>query len=178
MTGCGSATYYKPEGIKAPHEPCPGLLMSLVADRPHGKRENTVNEAKKGTAYPRRIDVRGHPSDDTFLKLFNTSSDLITISDLKNGTLLDANESFHRISGYHRDAVIGRSLSDMGLWQPATNWARLAETLQRGPVRNVEVTFLTRAGERRTGLMSALPIHLRDEQSLLTVVEDTTEGRQ
>ena len=137
-----------------------------------------MNEAKKGTAYPRRIDVRGPPSDDTFLKLFNTSSDLITISDLKNGTLLDANESFHRISGYHRDAVIGRSLSDMGLWQPATNWARLAETLQRGPVRNVEVTFLTRAGERRTGLMSALPIHLRGKQCLLTVVKDTTEGRQ
>ena len=45
-------------------------------------------------------------------------------------------------------------------------------------MRNVEVTFLTRAGEKRTGLMSAQPIRLRGEQCLLTVVKDTTEGKQ
>ena len=149
-----------------------------MADRSLGKRENTVNKAKNGAAYPRQIDVSERPSDAAFLKLFNASSDLITISSLEHGTLLDVNDSFLRVTGYDRDSVVGHTELELGLWPPASEWARLAEALQRGPVRNVEVTFLTRAGERRTGLMSAQPIHLRDEQCLLTVVKDTTEGRQ
>ena len=149
-----------------------------MADRSLGKRENTVNKAKNGAAYPRQIDVSERPSDANFLKLFNASSDLITISSLEHGTLLDVNDSFLRVTGYDRDSVVGHTELELGLWPPASEWARLAEALQRGPVRNVEVIFLTRAGERRTGLMSAQPIHLRDKQCLLTVVKDTTEGRQ
>ena len=149
-----------------------------MADRSLGKRENTVNKAKNGAAYPRQIDVSERPSDANFLKLFNASSDLITISSLEHGTLLDVNDSFLRVTGYNRDSVVGHTELELGLWPPASEWARLAEGLQRGPVRNVEVVFLTRAGERRTGLMSAQPIHLRDKQCLLTVVKDTTEGRQ
>ena len=149
-----------------------------MADRSLGKRENTVNKAKNGAAYPRQIDVSERPSDANFLKLFNASSDLITISSLEHGTLLDVNDSFLRVTGYDRDSVVGHTELELGLWPLASEWARLAEGLQRGPVRNVEVVFLTRAGERRTGLMSAQPIHLRDKQCLLTVVKDTTEGRQ
>ncbi|MGO8790216.1 MAG: PAS domain S-box protein [Terriglobia bacterium] len=137
-----------------------------------------MNKAKNGTAYPRQIDVRERPSDANFLKLFNASSDLVTISGLEHGTLLDVNDSFLRVTGYDRDSVVGHTELELRLWPPASEWARLAEGLQRGPVRNVEVVFLTRAGERRTGLMSAQPIHLRDKQCLLTVVKDTTEGRQ
>jgi two-component system cell cycle sensor histidine kinase/response regulator CckA len=152
--------------------------MNLKADRSDRKRENALNKAKKDATCQMQTEVRDGPSDAAFFKLFNASSDLITISGLEDGTLLDANAPFLRVTGYERDAVIGQSLSDLGLWPSASDWARLAETLQRGPVRNVEVTFLTRAGERRTGLMLAEPIHLRDKRCLLTVVKDTTKGRQ
>ena len=91
--------------------------------------------------------------------------------------MLDVNDAFLRVTGYEHDEVIGRSLSDLGLWSPASEWARLAQALQRGPVRDLEVSFLTRSAGRRTGLMSAEPIHLRYEQCLLTVVKDTTDSR-
>ena len=125
-----------------------------------------------------QIDVRDGPSDTAFLKLFNASSDLITVSRLEDGTLLDANEAFVRATAYERGEVVGERLLAMGLWPPASDWARLAESLRRGPVRNLEVTFFTKTGERRTGLMTAEPIHLRGEQCLLTVVKDTTERQQ
>ena len=137
-----------------------------------------MNKVKETAAYRMEFDVRDGSFDAAFFKLFNASSDLITISGLEDGTLLDANESFLRVTGYEPDEVIGQSLAELGLWPPASGWARLAETLHRGPVRGVEITFLTKAGERRTGLMSAQPIHLRGEQCLLTVVKDTTEGRR
>ena len=134
-----------------------------------------MNKVKDIAAYRMRSDVR---FDAAFFELFNASSDLITVSSLNDDTLLDANDAFLGVTGYERDAVIGQSLSGLGLWPPASGWARLAETLHRGPVRGVEITFLTKAGGRRTGLMSAQPIHLRGEQCLLTVVKDTTEGRR
>ena len=124
------------------------------------------------------VDVSDGGSDAAFLKLFDVSSDLVTISRLDNGTLLNANDSFQRATGYHLGEVVGERPADLGLWPPATEWARLAEKLQRGPVHNVEVAFLTKSGERRTGLMTAEPITLHGERCLLTVVRDTTETRQ
>ena len=150
----------------------------MAASRSHGKREYTVDEPKNSTAYPKRFGVRERLADAAFAKLFDASSDLITVTDLKDDTLLDANDSFLRTTGWQRGEVIGASVSDLGLWPSPRDWARLAEALQRGPVRNVEVTFMTRAGEKRTGLMSAEPIRLRGEPRLLTVVKDTTAGRQ
>ena len=119
----------------------------MAASRSHGKREYTVDEPKNSTAYPKRFGVRERLADAAFAKLFDASSDLITVTDLKDDTLLDANDSFLRTTGWQRGEVIGASVSDLGLWPSPRDWARLAEALQRGPVRNVEVTFMTRAGK-------------------------------
>ena len=48
------------------------------------------------------------------MKLFNASSDLITISSPEHGTLLDVNESFLRVTGYDRDSVVGHTVSGAG----------------------------------------------------------------
>jgi two-component system cell cycle sensor histidine kinase/response regulator CckA len=152
--------------------------MRLISGRSHLNEEDAASEANDRDACRDDAKKSACHCDAAFLKLFNSSSDLITISSMKRGTLLDVNDSFLRVTGYHRDSVVGHTELELGLWPPARDWAKMAEALQRGPVLNVEVTFLTRAGERRTGLMSAQPIHLRDEQCLLTVVKDTTEGRQ
>ena len=128
----------------------------------------------------RRNDARqsaGH-DDCAFLKLFHSSSDLLTISDLDEGKLLDVNESFLRVTGYKRNFVIGHTGLELGLWPPADDWARMAEELERGPVGNLEVVFSTSTGEKRSGLMSAQTIHLRNKECLLTIVKDTTEDNQ
>jgi two-component system cell cycle sensor histidine kinase/response regulator CckA len=152
--------------------------MCLMPGNSRSNEEDAASEVSDRDT--RREDARKNAChfDSAFLKLFNSSSDLITVSSLERGTLLDVNDSFLRVTGYDRDSVRGHTESELGLWPPARDWAKMAEALQRGPVLNVEVTFMTRSGERHTGLMSAQPIHLRDEQCLLTVVKDTTEGRQ
>jgi len=151
-------------------------LRCLIGGSLQDDEEDTVSNANDCDAGHDHAKSACH-CDAAFLKLFNASSDLITIASLRHGILLDVNDPFLRVTGYDRDAVVGHTELELGLWPPASEWARLAEGLQRGPVRNVEVIFLTKAGERRTGLMSTQPIHLHDEQCLLTVVKDTTEGR-
>ena len=152
--------------------------MRLIPGRSNSNKEDAANEADDRDAHREDATKSACHCYPAFLKLFNSSSDLITIASLERGTLLDVNDSFLCVTGYDRDSVVGHTELELGLWPPARDWAKMAEELQRGPVLNVEVTFLTRSGERRTGLMSAQPILLRDEQCLLTVVKDTTERRQ
>ena len=152
--------------------------MRLIPGKSHANKEDPASETNASDATRDDAKTSASHSDAAFLKLFNASSDLITISSLERCTLLDVNDSFLRVTGYDRDSVVGHTELELGLWPPARDWAKMAEALHRGPVLNVEVTFLTRSGGRRTGLMSAQPIHLGDERCLLTVVKDTTEGRQ
>ena len=151
--------------------------MHSVASSSNGSVE-IASEASYLAA--RRNDARqsvGH-EDCAFLKLFSSSSDLITISNRDDGTLLDVNESFLRVTGYKRDFVLGHTGLELGLWPSADDWARMAEELERGPVNNLEVVFSTSTGERRSGLMSAQTINLRNKECLLTIVKDTTDGTQ
>jgi two-component system cell cycle sensor histidine kinase/response regulator CckA len=140
--------------------------------------ENPVNMTKEETCNRAQIVVWEDLRDTAFMKIFNASSDLITISSWKDDTLIDANESVLRVTGYERCELVGRSLSGLGLWPTAGNWARLAADLLRGPIRDVEVTFLTKSGQRRTGFMLAEPIQLGGHEYLLTVVRDSTDGKQ
>ena len=84
-----------------------------------------MNNVEEIAAYRRQIDVKRRPFDAAFVKLFNASSDLVTISSLEDGTLLDVNDAFLRVTGYEHDEVIGQSLSGLGLWSPASEWAGL-----------------------------------------------------
>ena len=56
-----------------------------------------MNKVKETAAYRMEFDVRDGSFDAAFFKLFNASSDLITVSGLEDDTLLDANESFLRV---------------------------------------------------------------------------------
>ncbi len=92
--------------------------MRLISGRSHVNEEDPASEANDRDAR------RDHPKKSAchcaaaFLKLFNASSDLITISSPEHGTLLDVNESFLRVTGYDRDSVVGHTVSELGLWPP------------------------------------------------------------
>ncbi|NJL23098.1 MAG: HAMP domain-containing protein [Leptolyngbyaceae cyanobacterium SM1_3_5] len=55
-------------------------------------------------------------SEAKFGKIFHTSPDAIAIATFPAGCLIDVNPSFCQRSGYERDQVIDRTLSDLKLW--------------------------------------------------------------
>jgi len=58
-------------------------------------------------------------SEDLFRRVFQTTPDSITLTDLSDGRYLDVNDGFSRISGWSREEVIGRTASDIGIWVDA-----------------------------------------------------------
>jgi two-component system cell cycle sensor histidine kinase/response regulator CckA len=117
-------------------------------------------------------------AEERFSKAFNASPEPITISTLSDGTYVDVNESFLRITGYERDEIVGRSTLDMKFWLEPKARTRLLEALEQGPVRDFEMRFITKSGEIRSGQLSADVIEVGGQRCLLAVTKDITERKQ
>jgi len=119
-------------------------------------------------------------SEEKFAKAFRISPDAILISSSVDGRILDANDSFFRVTGYTPDEVIGHLIEELGVWRNMNDRAALLAGLQanHGSVRDLEFEFHTRTGQRGTGLVSAHLIEIAGEQCLITISRDITAQKQ
>lgn len=117
-------------------------------------------------------------AEERFYKAFNASPEPMTIASASDGRYLDVNESFLRVTGYSREEVIGRTSLELKFWERPEDRARLVEILEKqGSVRDLEITFLTKLGEQRTGLDSAEIIELAGQKCILAIFKDITEKK-
>jgi PAS domain S-box-containing protein len=87
---------------------------------------------------------------------FEISPAILTVTDVETGRILEVNEAFLHVTGYHRDEVIGRTVPEIGLWvDPAQRETGLA-TLRAGRgIRGIEARFRTKQGEEVWAVASA-----------------------
>ncbi len=115
-------------------------------------------------------------SEERFEKIFHASSNLMTITTLEEGRILDANEVSVHYGGFKREELIGKTLAECNLF---ANPKRQRETYRRlreeGKIHNLETNVRTKSGEIRTVLYSADPILMNDEPCLLNISVDITE---
>lgn len=120
-----------------------------------------------------------HKSEERFVKAFNASPFVLTISSLKTGKLVEVNETFVTMSGYTREEAIGRTTAELGVWaQPLDREEELKLVAQTGRVRNAEYRFKTRDGQELYGILSAETIEVGGEPCALTVIADITERKR
>ena len=117
-------------------------------------------------------------SEDRFRKAFNANPEPITIVAISDGRYIDVNESFLRVTGYRREEVIGHTSSELNFWERPENRAELIEILEkRGSVRDIEISFRTKSGEKRTGLNSAEAIDVAGQRCVFAIFKDVTEQK-
>jgi two-component system, cell cycle sensor histidine kinase and response regulator CckA len=117
-------------------------------------------------------------AEERFYKAFNASPEPITIAKLPDGSFVDVNESFLRVTGFHREEVIGRNPLQLRFWDRVADHRALVDALiKHGSVRDMEVTFLAKSGERRTGLNSAEVIEIGGQKCILAIFKDITERK-
>src|SRR3984885_11106277 len=95
-------------------------------------------------------------AEDRFYKAFSANPEPIAIATIPEERYLDVNQSFLQVTGFQQAEVIGRTASDLGFWTYPEERARLMEALsEQGRVRDQEITFNAKSGEKRNGLESA-----------------------
>lgn len=115
-------------------------------------------------------------SERRFSRTFHASPIPLCLITMDDGSFVDANRAFFRVSEYRREEVIGRSAQDLGLWDNSHEHARFIALVKRhGVVRDLECGLLTKHGERREYLLSAETIELSSSSGLLVSCFDITE---
>ncbi len=115
-------------------------------------------------------------SEEKFSKAFHSSPAGMAIIMMSDGTFVDVNDSFARISGFNRDELLGKSISSYDIYVEPEDRARISEAIDRyGVLQDHEVHIKTRTGEVRTVVVSAESIQLGDVRCLLMLINDITD---
>ena len=118
-------------------------------------------------------------AEAVFSKAFRSSANVLAISTLTDGRLIEINDAFERTLGYRREEVIGRRISGLNIWENAKNHQGYLQLLQeKGEVRDYEVRFRSKAGSTIIGLLSGHIIELNGERYLLNQMNDITERKR
>jgi PAS domain S-box-containing protein len=119
-------------------------------------------------------------SEQKFATAFRLGPAAMSILDLENGDrILDVNEGFEEATGYDRSDLLGRSVTELGLWpHPEECAAGEARFGMDARFRNLEFQFLRKTGEIRTGLISVEPMEINNRRCAITCTIDITDRKQ
>jgi PAS domain S-box-containing protein len=118
-------------------------------------------------------------SEQKFGSAFQAHPSPMAIATLADARWVDVNESLLRLFGMNRAETVGRSGYELGIWRRDELRVQMLAQLRAGAVfRDVEVEWLTRPGEVRSGLLSAEVIAFAGEPHFLLHFQDITERKQ
>jgi PAS domain S-box-containing protein len=127
----------------------------------------------------RQMEAALRESEEKFSKAFQSSPEVIVITGLEDGDIMDVNDTFLNLTGYTRDEVIGKRVVDLDLWVFPEERAAMRKALaERGNIDRQEYRFRMKSGEERTWLFSAERIVIGSRPCALSVTTDITERRQ
>ncbi len=144
--------------------------------------ERTVELVRVNEQLNQEIEVRKQAeealqeSTEKFSKLFQASPVYTCVTILEDGRFLEVNDAFMKVTGYHRQEVIGRTAIEVGLWvnpEDRIKFVKLGK--EHGGFREQEVNLLKKNGEPLFMLWSAEKVKMGGEDCFISALSDVTE---
>ncbi|HET9838231.1 MAG TPA: PAS domain S-box protein [Candidatus Angelobacter sp.] len=115
-------------------------------------------------------------SEEKFKRAFRSSPDAVTLTTLKEGRYIDANDAFFRLTGWEPAEVIGHTAFDLGIWADARDRERMLQMLHMsGRVVSLDTRFYTKTKDELLTQLSAEIIPVEGQECLLVISRDVTE---
>lgn len=113
-----------------------------------------------------------------FENAFENSPVGMLLTTLDDGTLLEANSVFERMTGLRREEALGRSIEDTNIWVTPEERQEFVNTVTaQGRVTDYEMVFRRSDGQLRLARVSAQLTVFNQQPSLIVAAEDVTEQR-
>jgi len=108
-------------------------------------------------------------------KIFEATSDAITIFSLVDGRIIEVNSEFTRVTGYPREEALGVRHGKLPVWENNEQRRRFLRALSaNGILRNMEGQVRHRDGTLAPFLISGSTVELDDELCAIVMVRDIT----
>ncbi|MBL8378335.1 MAG: PAS domain S-box protein [Burkholderiales bacterium] len=105
--------------------------------------------------------------------------EVLTVTDLSTGRYIEVNQAWTEVLGHAREATIGRTSFELGVWPDISERQALLDELRAsGSVRGRVMRFCRRDGRLFDAVVSAALGWLESTQVLVMVVRDVTEERR
>ncbi len=115
-------------------------------------------------------------SEQRFRTVYQTIPDPVAVIRVSDSRCVDINDAFATLSGYSRQAIIGTTAGELGLWcNPSQRDQMLADLTEHGAVSNLEAEFETRDGHIITGLVSAKVFTLQQAPHAIVITRDISQ---
>jgi PAS domain S-box-containing protein len=122
------------------------------------------------------VDDRTAAAENRFQVAFHAAPIASVITTVPGRLILDVNPAFEGLTGYRRDETLGRSASELGIYdETAERLDRLEETARAGEAQAVYISLRTTAGDRRRVRITGRPIRLADGPAIFWMLVDETE---
>ena len=127
----------------------------------------------------KRAEMALRLSEEKFAKAFLGNAAAIVMIRIKDGVVLDVNDTWVALNGFGRDEVIGHSAESLHIW-PTDEAAKpfVQELEEQGSLRGWEQEFRKKSGEIFVAQLSAQVLTVQDEKVILWTLVDVTDRKQ
>jgi len=123
----------------------------------------------------RRMEEELRFSEQKYASIFQLMPDMAGITRLEDGTFLEINPGFTRISGWEKEDVLGHTSLELGLWTQEVRAQAVTLVRAQGRLENFEFQLGVKSGEKRNALMFLTPIEVLGDRCLYFMARDVTE---
>jgi len=118
-------------------------------------------------------------SEERFSKAFRANPQPMTISSLRDGRLIEVNQSFLDFTGYGREEVVGHTSLEIGIWPSSDHRSEFIEKAKGlGRLVDYEAVVRTKRGALRNVLLYAERLSFSGRDCLMISSVDITERHQ
>ncbi|MFP4224336.1 MAG: PAS domain S-box protein [Phycisphaeraceae bacterium] len=119
-----------------------------------------------------------HRSEDRFKRAFELGPMATSITALPEGRFVDVNHVWEKVTGYQREDVLGKTLTELGIWLSEADRQAFLQKALRSEAREVEVKLRHPGGGIRDAQVSSVPIEFGGQMCLLSMFADITERKR
>lgn len=147
------------------------IERSLLTDA-YFQLKETTNALEKSEKVSRE-------AADKFSAAFNSSLDLMAITRVSDGKLLEVNEAYSRVLGHSHAESVGKTTTELSIWADAADRVKFVAALEKdGQVLNFETVLRRKDGTLITVIDAARTFDLQGERCILSTVHDITARKR
>jgi len=118
-------------------------------------------------------------SEERFQKAFRRAPTPQSIVNLVNGSIVDVNDRWEKTFGIQRQAAVGRTALDLGLWPDSATRTEILEELDRtGEIHDRELRLVRADGSLGVFLLSVTLVKLGADSAVLFSPVDITDRKR